>query len=364
MTISSVRSLFRSDAVGSLMGLPAWLLVASGLLIGADGCGQGNKPTEVTGGPAASQSAASLGATSGTSSGSTAPSQASSTASPSESAHGLPSEISSADVTESGPPWFGLPPQKKDEVAKTIDPKDETPYSGKTATVRGHITIKGAAPPDALAANGKPHEFPKECTDAPDLYGKLFRKGAHGELADAMVAITEYEGFVPPKARARSLEIRNCALNTRTIVATFGQRIEVSNKDTELTYMPYLDGAPFRALMVAVPRGKPIKLYPMQPGHYLLRDQLKRPFLIADVFVLPYATFDVTRTDGRYEIQGVPVGKVRIDAFLPSIDKSVGKEIEIKEGENVVDLELSYDPKTDKPVVVPEPIWGDRQLAH
>jgi hypothetical protein len=291
-------------------------------------------------------------------SGPSAASPAGSDAPPSPSS--LPSEISSAEVTETGPPWFGLPPRMKDPVAKAIDPKDETPYSGKTGTVRGHITIKGDAPPDALSSIGKPWTFPPACSDAADVFGKLFRKGKKGELADAMVAVTEYSGFVPPKARMKSVEIRKCALGSRTIVATFGQRIEVSNKDADLTYMPYLDGAPFRALMVAIPGGKPIKLYPMQPGHYLLRDQLQRPFLIGDVFVLPYATFDVTRTDGRYEVAGVPVGKARIDAFLPVINKSVGKDIEVKEGDNLVDLELTYDAKTDKPVPIPEPIWGDR----
>lgn len=340
--------LVRGLSAARTLGVLAMALVA------AQGCGSGASGPSGTGAPSASGAAA----PSTPSPTATAPTTASSAAA---TGTALPSEIGSADAVELGPPWFGIPDHKKDEVAKAINPKDETPYAGKTGTVRGHITIRGDAPPAASGPGGKPLVFPSECSSAADVYGKLFRKGPKGELADAMVAITEYAGFVPPKQRMKSLEIRTCAFNTRTVVATYGQRIEVSNKDTSLTYMPYLDGAPFRALMVAIPGGKPIKLYPMQPGHYLLRDEMKRPFLLADVFVLPYATFDVSRTDGRYEIAGVPVGKVRIDAFLPVIDKSVGKEIEVKEGDNVIDLELTYDAKTDKAVPVPEPVWGDRK---
>ena len=294
------------------------------------------------------------------SSGQASPSSTATSSANPEPGQPLASGISSADATEFGPPWFGLPSQKKDDVAKVINPKDETPYSGKTGTIRGRITIKGDPPPGALSPEGKPFHFPDECSDAVSKYQKLFRVGEKGALADAMVAVTEYDGFVPAKDRAQHTTLRKCALTTRTVVASFGQRIEVSNKDTNATYMPYLDGAPFRALMVAIPMGKPIKLYPMVPGHYLLRDQLQRPFLIADVFVVPYATFDVTAIDGRYEIRNVPVGKAKIDAFLPVINKSEGKAIEVKEGVNVIDLELTYDQKKDAPIPVPQPLWGDR----
>ena len=73
-----------------------------------------------------------------------------------------------------------------------------------------------------------------------------------------------------------------------------------------------------------------------------------------------FRSFDVTAIDGRYEIRNVPVGKAKIDAFLPVINKSEGKAIEVKEGVNVIDLELTYDQKKDAPIPVPQPLWGDR----
>jgi hypothetical protein len=118
---------------------------------------------------------------------------------------------------------------------------------------------------------------------------------------------------------------------------------------------------PFRAAMVAVPGGKPIKLYPTEPGHYLIRDMMNRPFLLADVFVVPYATTAVTGLDGQFEIKNVPVGTVAVDAMLPVINKSVRKKpFEVHEGDNVLNLELHYDKDKDQAVPVPSAIWGDR----
>ncbi len=346
---------FACQAVLTLSVLGCVLLASASLGCGGNTDAPGRSTASATSGvPTPS------GATSGQAPTAAAVPTVPSGAASSETGQSLPSAIGSADAIESGPPWFGLPPQKKDEVAKVINPKDETPYSGNTGTVHGRITIKGDPPPDSLSSDGKPLHFPDECTDASRMYQKLFRVGAKGAVADAMVAVTEYEGFAPAKVRSQHTTLKKCALTTRTVVVSYGQRIEVSNKDADLTYMPYLDGAPFRALMVAIPKGKPIKLYPMVPGHYLLRDQLQRPYLLADVFVVPYATFDVTAIDGRYEIRNVPVGKAKIDAFLPAINKSEGKEIVVKAGDNVIDLQLAYDQKKDSPVPVPAPFWGDR----
>jgi hypothetical protein len=265
-----------------------------------------------------------------------------------------PTASASAAPTDSS---IGIP-KSEAEVAKVVNPSHLPPYAGPTATVRGRVTIKGDAPPDV------PFAVEPQCTSARAMYGSLFRVGAQGELADAMVAVTGYTGYVPAPSGVRSIKVGGCAFDTRTVVATFGQRIEVSNVDAATEYMPYLDGAPFRAMIVALPKGRPVQLFPLQPGHYLLRDVMPHPFEIADVFVVPYPTFDVTQVDGRYTVAGVPVGKARIDAFLPVINKSVGKDVELVEGLNDIDLELTYEKATDKPVPVPSAIWGDRQAPQ
>jgi hypothetical protein len=268
---------------------------------------------------------------------------------------GAPSASETGALSADGPPWVGIK-KSPEVVAKALNPAGLPVYSGKTATIKGRVVIKGDPPPD-VDLDAKP-----ECAKAKDTYGKLFRVDKDGGVADVLVAVTGYTGFVPADAPSKNVVIDGCAYPQRTYAVEFGQRVDVSNAGGSTYFMPYLDGAPFRAAMVAVPHGDAVRLYPDQPGHYLLRDMMDRPFMLADVYVLSYSTADVTRADGRYEIAGVPVGKVSVDALLPVIDKtSSKKDVEVHEGENEIDLELTYDAKKDKPAIVPAPVWGDRQ---
>jgi len=234
-------------------------------------------------------------------------------------------------------------PVAPEKVAAVMNPDRLAPYAGKTGDLKGTVHIKGDPPPETGLA------IPAKCGEAAATYGKLFRVGQDGALADAMVTVTPgakgteaWPGYVPPAEEAKKVTIHGCAFSKRTIVAAFGQRIEVYNLDKVETYMPFLDGSDFRAVMVAIPGGDAVKSYPQQPGHYVLRDQLPNPFLEADVFVLRYATHDVTGLDGQYEIKGIPVGKVHVDAFLPIIDEDAGQTFEIKEGDNTLDLTLTF----------------------
>ncbi len=251
------------------------------------------------------------------------------------------------------PVWVGIS-TPKEQVLKVLNPKGQEPYAGAKATLRGRIVMKGDPPPETTLT------FPPECSEAASVYGRLFRTGKGGELADVLVAVTGYDAFVPPVYPAVKVDIKACAFTQRTLAVTFGQRIEVSNTDAVTSYMPYLDGSAYKAVMVAVPRGAPLTLAPSAPGQYLMRDAMKRPFMLGDVFVLKFATAAVTQADGRYEIAGLPVGKVRVDALLPVLRKTTGSDLELKEGDNTLDLELTYDRTKDQPVNVPEPVWGTR----
>lgn len=284
-----------------------------------------------------------------------------SSATPAPSA--TPSSLASAPVASAAPAASGsapsyatpdpIPPEK---VAAVVNPKGDKPYAGPTGVLRGVIRIKGDPPPDTGL------KIPAKCGEAMATYAKLFRVGQGGAVGDVLVSVTQYDGYVPPAEEAEKITIHGCAFKKRTLVAAFGQRIEVYNLDQVTPYMPFLDGADFRAVMVAIPGGDAVKYYPQEPGHYVLRDQLPNPFLEADVFVLKYATHDVTGLDGQYEIKGIPVGKARVDAFLPIIDETTGQDIEIKEGDvNHADLVLEYKKdkkkkKVDKPKArEPEP---------
>ena len=241
-------------------------------------------------------------------------------------------------------------PLSAEEIAKVVNPKSQPAYAGPTGTLRGTVHITGDPPPELSL------KYPDSpCAgEARAVHGKLFRVGQDGALADALVAVTGYPAYVPAKAEAVKATIHKCALSTRTLVAMFGQRIEIANLDSVDSYMPYLDGAPTSAILVAIPKGDAVRLYPPQPGHYLIRDQLPNNHMTADVFVLAYGTTAVTGLDGKYEITGIPVGQVAVNAMLPATKKSAGQRIEIKPGDNTLDLTLTFDAAKDTPGAAPE----------
>lgn len=247
----------------------------------------------------------------------------------------------SAAPSASAPFVMNATPFNEDSVRAQVNPKNEQPYRGPTGTVRGVVTMKGDQPPVLPDVAEK---IPDKCKNARSVYGRLFREGMVRSLADALVTVTEYQGFIPAKGQAVTLDTEGCAFPSRTIALTFGQRLDVLSKDGE-PYVPKLLGGQMRADMIAVPGGSAVKLYPHVPGRYTLIDQMHL-FMTADVFVLKYATFDVTGLDGKYEISGIPVGEVSVNALLPSIMATTQKKVKIEEGKTVeLNLELEFDAK-------------------
>jgi hypothetical protein len=162
-------------------------------------------------------------------------------------------------------------------------------------------------------------------------------------LADVLVTVTGYSGYVAENREAYQVEAYGCAFGQRTIGLTFGQRLEVSSKDD--TYMPALIGSRMPAQVLALANKSPVPFYPHRPGRYVLTDSVKQ-FMRAEVLVLKYPTHSVTGLDGKYQISGIPVGEATLTAFLPYIMKSVEKKVRIEKGKTLeVDLEITFDEK-------------------
>jgi len=232
-------------------------------------------------------------------------------------------------------------PGTPEHISKVVNPENEPAYAGPTGSIHGIVTAVGDPPAVATAHLA---QIKGKCPEARDVYGHAFREGMLRSLADVLVAVTGYSGYVPATEAKQTVSARGCAFSTRTIAITFGQTIDIVSKDTE-GYVPNLLGARMQAQLLALPGGAPSTVYPPQPGHYVLTDDIK-VFMLADVFVLKYSTHDVTNLDGRYEIKGIPVGKARISAMLPSTQVVVERDIEIKAGEALeLPLELRFDAK-------------------
>ena len=221
-----------------------------------------------------------------------------------------------------------------------LNPGHEKPYAGPIGSVRGIVHVSGdAAPelPDVLR-----DIKPGKCEDARAFYGKLFREGPGRTLADVLVAVTEYKGYVPPTSEAKVVVARGCAFESRTIAMTVGQRLEVKNRGPE-TFIPTLSGTPQAALVVAFPGGDSVKLFPAHPGEFLLQDQT-HPYATAHTFVLKFPTTAVTGIDGTFEIKDIPAGDVAVSALLPATGARASTRVKVVSGETAnVELTIAFD---------------------
>lgn len=213
-------------------------------------------------------------------------------------------------------------------VAAAVNPGKLPAYTGETGSVEGTITVKGAPAPDTPFKDYK-------CPDAAKIWGKAFREGADTgkgrALADAIVAVTGYEGFyIPEKREAETITIEGCGFTQRTLTLTFGQRIEIKN-DTDEFWTPILEPGPNLVMRMATPHGDPVRIYPKKPGHYILRDRDRR-YAEVDVYAFLHPLHTTTDLSGHYRIDGLPVGKVTVNSRHPRIDDEASAELEVKPG--------------------------------
>jgi hypothetical protein len=202
--------------------------------------------------------------------------------------------------------------------------------------VRGVVRISGDPSPALSEVVARIDA--KRCPGAAEMYGKLFREGAGRAVADAMVGVTEYDGFIPPKTQPLEITARDCSWGARTFAGRFGQKIWVKARGTE-GYVPQLLDGPSVSMILALPNGGPVELYVQRPGGFTLVDR-SHPFMVADLYMVPYETFAVSAQDGKFEITGVPSQKVRVSALLPAIGQKVEQEVVVPSA-GVVDVELT-----------------------
>lgn len=251
-----------------------------------------------------------------------------------------PAPVTVGSVSLPAPIASSLPIDPK-IVSGTVNPKGEPPYTGPTGTVSGIIKMTGDPAPELPEVVAR---IPADCAGAAETYGPLFREGPGRAVADVVVGVTGYTGYMAEDSPAQLADASGCAWNSRTYVLTFGQSLDVRSRDSR-PYVPDLMGAHLKAQLVALPRGEAIHLYPEQPGRYQLTDSM-RLFMLADVVVVKFPTHAVTGKDGRFVVPRVPVGKVKVSALLPALMAQTEKEVEVHAGELVeVPLSLSFDRK-------------------
>jgi hypothetical protein len=228
------------------------------------------------------------------------------------------------------------------EVQRLTNPGASKPYAGPTGTVAGIVRATGDVPPPLEMGEAK---IPLgKCFDAHKMYKTLFREGADRALADVLVAVTGYDGYLPPPTENKEVTAKGCAFDRRTESLMFGQSLRIVNRGGDAV-TPQLLGARTSALLVAIPGGDPITVYPQKIGLHKLVDR-SHEFSFVDVYVVPYPTTDVTELDGRFEIRGVPVGEVTVNALLPATGKTADTKVSVEANKTAeLTLEIAFDAK-------------------
>lgn len=278
---------------------------------------------------------------------------------PITAASGESSQPKPAPHVPSGtPPEQDKFPLSDEQIQAVVNPGKATEYAGPTGVIEGVVHVKGDPP-----AMREFVPLPKECANAPKVHAPMYRAGPKGELADTLVAVIGYSGFVRPNRQDKLVTIRDCSIAPTVIDLNLGQRLMVGNDDGT-PYMPQLaDKAPVRRL--ALPHMSPVPIFITSPGAYgltWLAGALPGSDVpSATVFVLPNALHMVTGLDGTFRITGVPVGKARVTASHLGMGEAF-RDVEVKGGaETKVELTLTYKapaaaPPAPKPSTSAKPI--------
>ncbi len=239
-----------------------------------------------------------------------------------------PSPEAAAPVEAAAPaPVQNNNPYTTAQIQKLVNPSGLPPYSGATGSVEGTITVRGGEPGRAEA------DFSR-CPDAAATYGTKYRIGpanAEGHaLADAIVAVTGYDAYVPAKTDYVTVAFEGCAYDRRTVLLTFGQRIDVLNRAKKQMITPDIEGLPVLSLRIAAPGSiAPVKLYPPQVGRFKLIDRGVLKYVAEDVYVLMHPLHSTTDLKGYYRIDGIPVGRATVNGAHPAFAGDAAKEITI-----------------------------------
>lgn len=235
--------------------------------------------------------------------------------------------LSAVKVERSGPSSEEAARQRAESVEKSLNPQGLPVYSGPVGVVRGIVSVSGDPPP---LMPERANKIPESCSRALEFERKLFRQGVDRTLADVLVTVTEYQGYIKPQAESVRTEAKGCAFDAKVTALVYGQRIDVFNRDPQ-GYLPRLIGVPTYTLRVAMPGGNPVPVFPPSPGQFLLVDET-RDYMRSEVYVLNYPTFDVTGLDGAFEISGVPAGDVKVTAYSPALGKLSEQRVRVQSG--------------------------------
>ncbi|MBD3673919.1 MAG: carboxypeptidase regulatory-like domain-containing protein [Planctomycetaceae bacterium] len=180
-------------------------------------------------------------------------------------------------------------------------------------------------------------------------YQRFYVKNSKvGQLAEAVVVLT-------PEKRSReksthkpqtvTVDQKNFQFTPETTAIQAGDRVKFLNSDNQVHNVRSYH--PFRSFNVSMPAGKE------HVETFAKAGRIKRPYQIgcvyhssmrAWIYVFDHPNFQVTKTDGQFELKNVPPGKYKLEMVHPAGELQWSQEIEVNAGKTeTVDINVSPD---------------------
>lgn len=228
-------------------------------------------------------------------------------------------------------------PAEKDKKAASVASVGGLPGAdpGKTGAIEGVVVFTGDKVPELPGIEVQAdHRDANVCGQEIPQEKLVLDAGKH--IANVVVSLADTK--VLPKAKPRDVRLTNeaCVFKPHVVAAPVRSRLVVGSRDSGVIHTAhgYL-GNDFNISVPRTDRDVPIRLK-SKTGYTLLKCDT-HAWMQAHLWTFRHDFFAVTGTDGRFRLEGVPVGDYEVEIwheFLVGIlQKPILKKVSVRAGE-------------------------------
>ena len=187
--------------------------------------------------------------------------------------------------------------------------------SGPTGAVEGTVRLTGTLPPPQPVVIDRDVERMRGCAEsARGYYANPFGITAPGPLPEALVTVDAHAA-APPAPRRRYVTYHDCNIEPRVMAMSLND-VLVLHAATDAHHLTKVDGMGATIAQMLMPAEDQEK-HLVRPGRYILHSVLFPHWMQTPLLVTPNWFYDQTGREGRYRIEGVPVGTHTMHAWFP-----------------------------------------------